>query len=52
MSVEKAFLIVGHRPLWELQAMRRALSIHQFLNTPEENLRLQAVKVLLKGLRK
>jgi hypothetical protein len=29
--------------------MRRALSMHAWLNTPEENLRLQAVKVLLRG---
>ena len=49
MSRDQALAIVGNRAKWELQAMRRALSMHAWLNTPDENLRLQAVKVLLRG---
>jgi len=49
MTQAQALEIVGRRARWELQAMRRALSMHAWLNTPEENSRLQAVKVLLRG---
>ena len=49
MTLDQALQIVGRRPKWELQAMRKALAMHAWLNTPAENLRLQAVKVLLRG---
>lgn len=49
MTRDQALEIVGRRPRWELQAMRRALSLHAWLNTHEENQRLQAVKILLRG---
>jgi hypothetical protein len=45
----EALAIVGNRATWELKAMRRALSIHSWLNTAEENKRLQACKILLRG---
>lgn len=48
MTKEQARAIIGNRANWEIQAMRRALAMHQWLNTPEENKRLQACKVLLK----
>jgi hypothetical protein len=47
MSIDQARAIVGNRAKWELQAMRKALSMHQWLNTAEENQRLAACKVLL-----
>lgn len=49
MTREQALEIVGNRAHWELLAIRKALSMHAWLNTPEENLRLQAVKTLLKA---
>ena len=49
MTLEHALQIVGRRPRWELLAMRKALAMHAWLNTPEENQRLAAVKVLLRG---
>ena len=49
MTFDQALEIVGRRPRWELLAMRRALSLHMWLNTAEETKRLAAVKVLLKG---
>jgi len=49
MSVDQARQIVGNRARWELLAMRKALSMHAWLNTPEESLRLAAVKTLLKA---
>jgi hypothetical protein len=49
MSVDQARQIVGNRAHWELLAMRKALSMHAWLNTPEESLRLAAVKTLLKA---
>ena len=47
MTYFQALDIVGNRPRWELLAMRRALSMHQWLNTYEEMLRLSAVRLLL-----
>lgn len=52
MSLDQARAIVGNRAKWELQAMRKALSMHQWLNTAEENQRLQAVGIVLKAMRK
>lgn len=49
MTYLQALEIVGRRPRWELLAMRRALSMLAWLNTPEESQRLAAVKILLKG---
>lgn len=48
MTRKEALDIIGNRAArWELVAMRRALSVLNLLNTPEENRRLEAVKVLL-----
>ena len=49
MTRDQALNLVGQRPRWELLAMRRALSMLAWLNTPEETQRLQAVKILLRG---
>ena len=40
------------RPLWELKAMVKALSFHRWCNTSEEELRLEAAKLVMKQKRK
>lgn len=52
MNIKEAEDILGDRATWELQHMKRALSMLQLLNSPEENKRLEAVKVMLKVRRK
>lgn len=47
MTLQQAQSIVGNRAKWEMQAIRKALSMHAWLNTPEENQRLQAVRIIL-----
>jgi hypothetical protein len=49
MSIDTARMILGRRPEWELRAIVRALSIHRFLNTPEEEARLKAARILLRA---
>ena len=48
MNKEEALNIVGNRAKWELKNMKKALSLFPILNSPEENQRLEAVKILLK----
>ena len=48
MSIEEAKKIVGNRARWEIKNMVRALSKLNLLNTPEENRRLAAAKLVLK----
>jgi len=48
MTKEEALEIVGNRATWELQNMKRALTITRALNTDEEEKRLSAVRVALK----
>ena len=48
MTKEKAKEILGERPKWELQNTKKALSIMVVFNTEEENLRLEACKILLR----
>jgi hypothetical protein len=52
MNPKQSKEILGDRASWELQNMKRALSKLQIMNTEEENLRLEAVNVALKELRK
>ena len=40
------------RPLWELKAMVKALSFGRLFNTSEEELRLEAAKMVMKQKRK
>ena len=49
MNKKKALEIVGDKARWELRKMKKALEIMEILNTPEENERLKAIKVLLKN---
>ena len=37
------------RPTWELRAIVKALSLHPWLNTSEENERLETCKRILKA---
>ena len=39
---------LDRRATWELKQIVRALSLHPWLNTPEENARLERAKKLLK----
>lgn len=49
MTIDQARAIAGHYARWELSAIKKALSLHQWLNTAEEKQRLQAVKILLRA---
>ena len=48
MTIEEAKKIVGNRPKWELKNMVKALSLMPWMNTPEDEKRLEAGKLLLK----
>jgi len=48
MNLEEAKEILGDRATWELRNMKKALTMLPILNTDEDNLRLEAVKVMLK----
>jgi hypothetical protein len=52
MTLEQARDIIGNRDRREVQAMARALSMLQILNTPQENQRLKAARVILRQARK
>ena len=52
MTIEQAKKILGRQPLWALRNMKRALSLHPWLNTAAENQRLEAAKVILSSQRK
>ena len=48
MTLNEAKKIVGpRRPRWEIKAMVKALSLHPWLNTPKEDKRLEAGKIVL-----
>jgi hypothetical protein len=49
MTLPEAQKILGNRAKWELQNMKKALSFLGALNSEEENLRLEACKVMLKN---
>ena len=49
MNYAEAKKLVGNQPTFALKNMVVALSTMQFLNTPSENLRLEAAKIVLKG---
>jgi hypothetical protein len=49
MTLQEYIVNLSRRPEWELRNMRKALKIlGGFLNSDDENLRLQAVEVVLK----
>jgi len=49
MTVEQAKRIVGNQPLWALRNMIKALKMHSWLNTPEDNERLEAAQIVLRN---
>ena len=46
MTIEQAKKILGRQPRWAIKNMKRALSLHPWLNTAAENQRLEAAKVI------
>tara|TARA_R110000822_G_scaffold21795_2_gene69081 strand:+ start:350 stop:496 length:147 start_codon:yes stop_codon:yes gene_type:complete len=48
MTRAEAKKITGNQPLWALKNMALALAMYPWLNTAEEDRRLEAAKVLLK----
>ncbi len=49
MNYDEAIAIIGrNRAKWELNHMKKALSLLPFLNTIEEERRLKAIKIILK----
>ena len=49
MTYEQAQKISGNQPRWALKNMIKALEMLPALNTAEDNLRLKAAKIVLKG---
>ena len=50
MTIEEAKKIVGNQPRWAIKNMVKALSMLSLLNTPEENERLAAGKLVLSNI--
>jgi hypothetical protein len=49
MTLQEYIVNLSQRPEWELRNMRKALNmLGGFLNSDDENLRLQACEVVLK----
>ena len=48
LTLEEAKKIVGNQPKWAVKNMVKALSMSPWLNTAEEDQRLQAGKIVLK----
>lgn len=49
MTKQEALEMIGDRAKWELVNMRKALTMLPFFNSDEDDKRLEAVKVLLRG---
>jgi hypothetical protein len=49
MTLDEARKIVGNQPTWALQNMVKALKMLPLLNTAEDELNLQAAKIVLKS---
>lgn len=47
-KIKKAHAIVGNQPRYAVRNMVKALSLHTWLNTVEENERLEAAKIVLR----
>ena len=46
MTLKEAQKIIGNQPNWAIRNMVRALSLHPWLNTSQDELRLKAAKLL------
>lgn len=51
MNLQEAKEILGNRASWELRNMIKALNLMPIFNSEEDNLRLQAAKILLRSMR-
>jgi len=49
MTYDEAKKIVGNQPAWALRNMILALELSEWLNTPEEQERLIAARIVEKG---
>ncbi len=47
MMTDQAKRLVGNQPTWALQNMVVALNLFPYLNTPEDEQRLKAAKLIL-----
>lgn len=50
-ELAEAIRITGNQPRYALQAMVKALSLHSWLNTKEDNERLKAARYILNVMR-
>jgi hypothetical protein len=49
MTLQEYIVNLSHRPEWELRNMRKALNmLGGFMNSEDDNLRLQACEIVLK----
>jgi hypothetical protein len=44
MDAKRACTIIGNQPMWAIKNMAKALSMHSWNNTTEENERLEAAR--------
>ena len=49
MTIQQAKKISGNQPKWALKNMVKALKLLRYLNTAEDELRLKAAQIVLKG---
>ena len=49
MTYDEAKKITGNQPAWALRNMIKALELHPWLNTPAEQQRLIAARIVAKG---
>jgi len=49
MTLAEADKIIGHQPTWALHNMVLALNLHPWLNTTEEDERLEAARIVLRN---
>lgn len=52
MTIEQAKKTLGNRSEWELRHMIKALGAFPILNTPDDNERLKAARVMLANMLK
>jgi hypothetical protein len=51
MTLSEAEKIVGRQPTWAISNMVKALSMHPWLNTEQEEARLYAARLVLRNRR-
>tara|TARA_R100000697_G_scaffold107767_1_gene122694 strand:- start:353 stop:520 length:168 start_codon:yes stop_codon:yes gene_type:complete len=48
MTKDQAWKIIGNQPKYAIKNMIKALSLHSWLNTEDQKIRLEAAKICLK----